>query len=101
MNKLNFLVMKTEFKAVEPSYLLAALNRVSEDGKITKDAFDEAIAGIVPAASLNDIELEFLSRSLSNIFFAFDRSHGDSVSADELATGEFLSVHQCLVSTTS
>ena len=59
----------------------------AHDAAITKAAFDAAVRKLVPGDSLTEEEKAFLTITLSNFYFAFDRDQQGYVDCDELAAG--------------
>ena len=87
VESLETVLASTRLDEYTPEDLVDLFTSASENGALSKGAFDACMRELIPGNSLSTSEKEFLSANLSNIFYAFEREGGDTVRVKEFVGG--------------
>ena len=72
---------------IDPSDIHESFSARATNGAVSKSQFDDAVRSLISGDALSGEEKKFLSRVLSNMFYAYDREGSGTVRLKELVCG--------------
>ena len=87
IDDLSMILAKTQLHTTEVEDIVDVFQSVSGGGEFDKASFDQSIRALVPGENLTGDDKEYLSTSLSSLFFAFDRNGSGIVDFAEFSSG--------------